>query len=239
MRPCVQKAYGRCFVFLYLGRIRLKNLNYNLNKEIYNMQTSSSVNSSEKINYSTLKDFDLVERFKHNDKRAADLLLKKYAGLLVNSSVKTFKQYASQSLEFDDAQQDMYLCFFEALNDIDLEKVYDKNGFNIFCHFNQRMLRYNDMKIRKIKNYQEFQKERLEDYYLKEVQKASAMMIDYNLLIIDIKNALTELELPIFELHMEGKNTDEIKEALGLTSRAGVYYHMRNIKKKVKELVIE
>ena len=78
----------------------------------------------QKQEYFALNDYDLVVQFKSGNKKAGDLLIKKYAGLLLNTSVKKYKQFRSANdLEFADAEQDMFLLFFEALNDVKPRKI--------------------------------------------------------------------------------------------------------------------
>jgi DNA-directed RNA polymerase specialized sigma subunit len=189
-----------------------------------------------KVNYSSMKDYELVESFKKGNKHSAEILLKKYAGLLTNTSVKKFKQFHHvTNLEFEDAAQDMYLLFFEALNDIDITKIIDKNGFNVYIHFVQRVCRYNDYHIRKINNYGKFNRLHINEYYMQEIAKSSSMCIDYSRVVKDVFEVLTELEKPIFTLFMDGKTPSEISRKLGMTKQ-NISYHMKHIKEKAVEI---
>jgi len=190
----------------------------------------------QKQEYFALNDYDLVVQFKSGNKKAGDLLIKKYAGLLLNTSVKKYKQFRSANdLEFADAEQDMFLLFFEALNDVKPRKIKNRKSFNMYIMFHNRVCRYNDYNIRRINNYNEFRQSRMQDYAMQESKKNASVITNYNLIIDELRPKLSGHEAPIFDLFYQGHKPLEISKQLGMTKQ-NVSYHMKNIKRKACDL---
>lgn len=189
-------------------------------------------------------DYELIYMAQESNEDAVNILNKKYESLINSRATYFYNRSDKKGYDYNDLYQEALLGFNEAIYRYDQDNNATFYTFASVCIDNKLMtfltknntgkvtfyndaVNYDDVKDNLVGN----------DYSYSDPLDMALDKERYEEILVKIKGILTDRELSVFELKIQGLSIDEIVEVLNINHKS-VYNTLVRIKNKIKEMII-